>query len=84
MDWLLEWNLPGSFSVWCVMKRIQRILFWCIMGSNSRIGDACMLYGAKPSLTCRCQMGDNYFGCGSILFHEASNCHIATATLRVG
>jgi len=31
-----------------------------IIGLNNSFGDTFIPYCAKPSLTCRCEMGDNY------------------------
>ena len=63
-DWLPEGDL-GWFIFDAVAQRgAQRMNFGCptssIIGLSNRLEDAFIPYRTQPSLTRRCQMGDNY------------------------
>ena len=63
-DWLPEGDLAWFILDAVAQRGAQRMNFWCPTGSiidlHNRLGDAFNPYRTQPSLTRRCQMGDNY------------------------
>ena len=84
--------LPEGSLAWFILDAVaqrgaQRMNFWCPTGSiidlRNRLGDAFNPYRTRPSLTRRCQMGDNYQRDDLFPYQEATNCNIVTPTLRM-
>ena len=63
-DWLPEGNLDWFIFDAVAQRGAQRMNFGCptgsIIGLSNRLEDAFIPYRTQPSLTRRCQMGDNY------------------------
>ena len=62
-DWLPEGDLDWFIFDTVAQRGAQRMNFGCPTGSiirlSNRLGDAFIPYRAQPSLTRRCQIGDN-------------------------
>ena len=63
-DWVPEGDLAWFILDAVAQRGVQRMNFGCPTGSNiglsNRLGNAFIPYRAQPTLTCPCQMGDNY------------------------